>query len=94
MFELQWRFLFVILCTLLKGISCSENRLLIKDFAHQLEADGKPFPAEETPPARALRGEMVQNMAMVLHRPDGKTLWTLVSAAPIRTPRTLPDSSF
>lgn len=49
-------------------------------------AERKPFPVEETPPARALRGEMVQNVVMVLHRPDGKTLWMLVSAAPIRMP--------
>ncbi len=49
-------------------------------------AERKPFPVEETPPARALRGEMVQNVAMVLHRPDGIILWVLVSAAPVRMP--------
>ena len=48
-------------------------------------AAGKPFPPEETPPARALRGEVVQNVLMVLHRPDGQAVWMLVSAAPIRT---------
>ena len=49
-------------------------------------AEGRPFPAEESPPARALRGEVVQNVIMVLHRPDGRALWALVSAAPVRTP--------
>ncbi|HEX9016890.1 MAG TPA: ATP-binding protein [Chloroflexota bacterium] len=46
-------------------------------------ADGRVFPPEETPPARALRGETVTNVTMVLHRPDGAA-WASVSAAPIR----------
>lgn len=47
---------------------------------------GTPFPLEEMPPVRALRGETVRGVIMVLHRQDGRTIWTSVSAAPIRTP--------
>jgi signal transduction histidine kinase len=44
---------------------------------------GGPFPLEETPAARALSGETVRGVAMVLHHPDGRTLWLRVSAIPI-----------
>ena len=46
--------------------------------------DGTPFTVEETPAMRALRGETVSGEIMVYHRPHG-TVWTSVSAAPIRT---------
>ncbi len=46
--------------------------------------DGKPFPPEELPPQRALRGETVQGVILVLHPPDRRTLWVAASAAPIR----------
>ena len=55
-------------------------------WLHAAMPDGKEFQVEETPPARALRGEVVENVRMVLHRPDGRVLWVLVSAAPIRMP--------
>ncbi len=45
----------------------------------------KPFPPEDSPPARALRGETVQGVVMVLHRGE-TTVWTSASAGPIRDP--------
>jgi len=47
--------------------------------------DGKPFPLEEIPVARALRGETVHNVVIAAPFPDHK-LWISASAAPIRTP--------
>ena len=46
---------------------------------------GRPLPLEETPPARALRGETVQGVVLVIHRPPQREIWLSVSAAPIRT---------
>ncbi len=46
--------------------------------------EGKPFSAGEAPGERALRGETVQALPTVLHRPDGSISWISVSAAPIR----------
>lgn len=65
-----------------------EGTMTLAEQVAQLRAEtaeGKPFAPEETPPARALRGQAVHNVVMVLHRPDGQALWMLVSAAPIRT---------
>ena len=45
---------------------------------------GQPLPREATPPMRALRGETVTGMTLVLHRPRGRPLWVSASAAPIR----------
>jgi len=47
--------------------------------------DGQPFPPEDTPPGKALNGETVQGVVMVLHTPDGRTVWVSSSAGPIRT---------
>jgi len=47
--------------------------------------DGKPFPAEETPGRRALRGETVRDVVMALHRPPNRTVWVSLNASPIRT---------
>lgn len=49
-------------------------------------ADGKPFPMEELPGARALHGETVQGVLLVLHVPGGKSLWVSSSAGPICSP--------
>ncbi|MHB0936565.1 MAG: PAS domain-containing sensor histidine kinase [Armatimonadota bacterium] len=46
--------------------------------------DGRPFAPDETPAMRALHGETTSGVIMVAHRPHG-TLWTSVSAAPLRT---------
>jgi PAS domain S-box-containing protein len=45
--------------------------------------DGKPFPLEEIPVARALRGETTYNSVIAAPSPDHK-LWISASAAPIR----------
>lgn len=54
--------------------------------------DGKPLPMEAYPVLRALRGETVRGVVVVIHRPsDGQPRWLSVAAAPIRdadgTPR-------
>ena len=46
---------------------------------------GHPFPLEEIPVARALRGETTYNVVIAAPFPDHK-LWISASAAPIRTP--------
>jgi len=73
----------------LLGFSVRQQPVPLAEGLARLHAsmpDGKEFQPEETPPARALRGEVVENVRMVLHRPDGRVLWVLVSAAPIRMP--------
>ncbi len=49
-------------------------------------ATGQPFPVDEAPPRRAIRGERVHSVVVVLHPPTGRTVWVSASAAPIRTP--------
>ncbi|MHB1417285.1 MAG: PAS domain-containing protein, partial [Chloroflexota bacterium] len=46
--------------------------------------DGRPFPAEEIPARRALRGETVQGRICVLHPSPDRAVWLSVGAAPIR----------
>ncbi|MGQ9675052.1 MAG: PAS domain S-box protein [Chloroflexota bacterium] len=48
--------------------------------------DGKLIPPEETPPMRALRGEVVRGQVLAIHRPPDRTVWISASGAPIRTP--------
>jgi len=45
--------------------------------------EGKPFPLRQLPPVRALRGETVQGVVMILRSPAGRTTWVSTSAAPI-----------
>ena len=47
--------------------------------------EGKPFPMEALPVRRALRGETVQNVVMVIHPTSEKAVWVSASGAPIRT---------
>jgi PAS domain S-box-containing protein len=49
-------------------------------------SEGKPFASGESPPERALRGETVRNIPMIVQRRDGRTLWLNSSGAPITTP--------
>lgn len=46
--------------------------------------EGRRLPLEETPSQRSLRGESLEAVPIVLHRPDGSKVWLAVSAAPIR----------
>ena len=45
---------------------------------------GGPLALGQSPPERALHGETVRGEVLVLHPPDGRTLWVSSSAAPIR----------
>ena len=52
---------------------------------HTETPDGKPFPPEDSPIARALRGETVRGVVALIHRPsEKKPTWLSISAAPIR----------
>jgi len=46
--------------------------------------DGRPLPVDVSPPRRALRGETVRGMIVVVHPSTGRAVWLSVSAAPIR----------
>ncbi len=46
--------------------------------------DGKPFPTEEDPSLRALRGEKVSGVIVAFHPSPDRTVWVSISAAPIR----------
>lgn len=48
--------------------------------------EGEPFPAEMLPFRRALHGDTVQGAMMIVHTPDGRSIWVLSSAGPIRNP--------
>lgn len=72
----------------LLGFSTEEQALSMEGRAQILRLeneDGRPFPAEELPLARALRGEEVRGVTMVAHRGDRK-YWLSMSAAPITAP--------
>ena len=57
----------------------------VADYARlgALDADGRPLAAEEYPLPRALRGEHLSRVEYQYRRPDGRTVWTRVSAVPI-----------
>lgn len=50
---------------------------------HIERADGTPLAPGESPAMRALRGETVRGIDLVLHPPAGGTVWVSASAAPI-----------
>ncbi len=49
-------------------------------------AEGEPFPPDQTPVAKALKGEAVNGVVMVLHPPDVPARWIAAGAAPILGP--------
>lgn len=59
----------------------TEERLV---WVHAETPDGKPFPPERAPTRRALGGETVHGVDMVIRGPEGRKVWTSCSAAPIR----------
>ena len=70
------------------GYPETESGRQLAEWVNTMKAqtpEGKPFPPEDTPPARALRGETVRGLVMVIRPPVGTTLWLSASAAPIRT---------
>lgn len=50
-------------------------------FCH---TDGRPIPLDETPIARALRGESVADFYLIIRRPDGSALLARNTANPVR----------
>ena len=61
--------------------------LIGKDGSYQLEdVEGSPLPEEQTPHARALRGETVGPMELRIRRADGTVVPILGSGSPIRGP--------
>ncbi|MHB0935430.1 MAG: sensor histidine kinase [Armatimonadota bacterium] len=68
--------------------SPEERQMTVEERAVALrviDQDGNPFPVEETPTARALRGETTYGTVLGLQWPD-RTLWVSASAAPIALP--------
>ncbi|MFT3772174.1 MAG: ATP-binding protein [Minicystis sp.] len=51
------------------------------------DREGSPLALDDTPTARALRGESTTGKDLVIRRPDGTTVPILVSAGPIRDDR-------
>ena len=45
--------------------------------------EGAPFPCEDLPGVRALRGEVVTGVVAVIHHADGRSFWLSISASPI-----------
>lgn len=50
-----------------------------------LNPEGQPLPPQETPQARAARGETIRGEIGVFQRADGRVFWLHTSAAPIQT---------
>ena len=53
---------------------------------HVETPDGAFYPLHELPARRALQGEVLRNIEVIVRRPEGKR-WLLVSAAPVRAGR-------
>jgi len=55
-------------------------------YLHAQTPSGRPISPEEIPTWRALQGETVRDLTLVLHPGQGEERWASGSAAPIRTP--------
>jgi len=69
------------------GFTPEQWRLDFKERAKLLRtetAEGKPFPIEELPIGRGLRGEVVRSVVVLFRPPGREPLWVSVSSAPIR----------
>ncbi len=53
---------------------------------HPETPEGTPLAVQETPISRALRGETLQDVVMVLQPSPERTLWVCVTAAPVASP--------
>ena len=66
---------------------CREPLLYCWARRRVMTADGTPFPLEQLPAYRALQGERVQGVVIVVDCPPlGRSVWTSASAGPITTP--------
>lgn len=71
------------------GYTAEERELPVGERMARLliqTPEGKPFPPEELPHLRALKGETVRGVVAVIHLPRGRPVWVSASAAPIRKP--------
>ncbi len=53
---------------------------------HVEKADGAPFEMQYFPSARALAGDTVRGVPVIVHPPDGRTVWLLFSSSPVFDP--------
>ena len=60
------------------------DRQLYWESFHASYRDGRPCPVDQWGPRRALRGEVVVGQELIVKPQDGRTIPTLVSAAPLR----------
>jgi len=49
--------------------------------------DGSPFPNEQLPLVRSLRGEVCVGVEMLIYQPSGSKLYLLVNSSPLRDPK-------
>ncbi|MGQ9682087.1 MAG: PAS domain S-box protein [Anaerolineae bacterium] len=71
------------------GVTQEEIRGLANVHVERLRLktpEGRPLAPEELASVRALRGEFVKDMQIVAHRPDGREVHIIISAAPVRAP--------
>jgi len=70
------------------GLDSTAKGIDVKSMASSLEvfrSDGSERPAEEAPPLRALRGEVIKEMEEIVKNPvSGKLQYRQVSAAPVK----------
>jgi PAS domain S-box-containing protein len=53
---------------------------------HVEKADGAPFDTRYFPSVRALAGDTVRGVPVIVHPPDGRTVWLLFSSSPVFDP--------
>ncbi len=63
------------------AVMTPEERTRAAEVRH---ADGSPMAVDETPRARALRGQVISREEVIVRRPNGESRRILISSAPIR----------
>ena len=66
----------------LRGKSFEEHMIML----HVEKADGAPFEMQFFPSVRARSGDSVRGVPMIIHPPDGRTVWLLFSSSPVLDP--------
>ena len=70
------------------GTAGATNVQQLAESLEVLRADGTPRPVEETPPLRALRGEVVRNLEEMVRTPaSGELRYRQVNSSPVRDAR-------